>query len=86
MEKDKGTPVYHPLRPLIKKRGEAAHRALKSLAGYNFVLFGFWAGMWVHINKCITSEDASLRSKNPFGPLVKAARKIREETKQNDST
>ncbi len=30
---------------------EAADKAIDSLARYKFVMFGYWAGVWVHLNR-----------------------------------
>ncbi len=53
---------------------EAADKAIDSLARYKFVMFGYWAGIWVHLNRI----DGGKRS-SPFRDLVKTARAIREE-------
>lgn len=48
---------------------EAEATAWKSLARYKFLLFGYWVGVWVHLNR--------LREKprpNPFRALVREAR------------
>ena len=50
---------------------EAAHKAIESLAKYKFAMFGYWAGIWVHLNKI-----SGLKRPNPFTELVKAARKL----------
>ena len=52
---------------------EAATKAVDSLARYKFVMFGYWAGIWVHLNKI-----EGKRRPSPFAELVKAARVIRE--------
>lgn len=51
---------------------EAEEKAWKSLAGYKFVMFGYWAGIWVHINRI-----HGLRRPNPFKGLVGVARQRR---------
>ena len=48
---------------------EAEGKALDSLSRYKFVMFGYWAGVWVHLNRV---EGA--RRPNPFKFLVKDAR------------
>ena len=50
----------------------ARRNALKSLAGYKFLMFGYWAAQWVAFNKLLTAD---LRHANPFQELVKLARK-----------
>ena len=52
---------------------EAAEKAIESLARYKFVMFGYWAGIWVHLNRI-----EGRRRPSPFKALVHAARVIRE--------
>ena len=52
---------------------EAAAKAIDSLARYKFVMFGYWAGVWVHLNRI-----EGRRRPSPFRALVHAARVIRE--------
>lgn len=47
----------------------AKQHAFNSLAGYKFMMFGYWAGVWVHLNR-LRSEPLA----NPFRDLVKLAR------------
>ena len=57
---------------------EAEHKAWNSLSRYNFVMFAYWADVWVHLNKLsATPRD------NPFHNLVKLAR---ESCRQKDET
>ncbi len=44
-------------------------KAIDSLARYKFVMFGYWAGIWVHLNKI-----EGKKRPNPFRPLVASAR------------
>lgn len=53
---------------------EAMRKAIDNLARYKFNNFGYWAGIWVHLNQ-IDGKEA-----NPFRPLVEAARKMKGET------
>lgn len=48
---------------------EAEAKAWSSLAKYKFVMFGYWAGVWVHLNRV-----SGRRHPNPFANLVKIAR------------
>lgn len=48
---------------------EAAEKAWESLARYKFVMFGYWAGIWVHLNRI-----EGRRRPNPFAELVSLAR------------
>lgn len=54
---------------LIKHLDEAEEKATDSLARYKFQMFGYWAAIWVHLNR-ISGADRP----NPWGHLVKAAR------------
>jgi hypothetical protein len=50
---------------------EAERKAIDALARYKFAMFGYWAGIWVHLNR-ISGRNRP----NPFRPLVEAARAI----------
>jgi len=52
---------------------EAADKAIDSLARYKFMQFGYWAAIWVHMNRL-----EGKRRPSPFKALVHAARVIRE--------
>ena len=52
---------------------EAADKAIDSLARYKFMQFGYWAAIWVHLNRI-----EGKRRPSPFKALVHAAREIRE--------
>ncbi len=52
---------------------EAAEKAIDSLARYKFMQFGYWAAIWVHMNRI-----EGKRRPSPFKALVHAARVIRE--------
>lgn len=54
---------------LLAELQEAEHKAWDSLGRYKFMMFGYWAGVWVHLNRL---QDKP--SPNPFGKLVKAAK------------
>jgi hypothetical protein len=58
---------------LIEDRDEARRKALQSLAKYKFAMFGYWAGIWVHLNRIIGD-----RQPNPFTDLVNLAREHQE--------
>jgi hypothetical protein len=55
------------------ERDEAARKAIDSLARYKFMMFGYWAAVWVHMNRLAATKTAS-----PFQDIVRAARNIRE--------
>lgn len=53
-------------------RNELAHaeqKAWDSLARYKFQMFGYWAAIWVHINRI-----GGFKADNPWSGLVKHAR------------
>lgn len=56
-------------RALELELDDAARQAWTSLSRYKFLLFGYWAGVWVHLNRL----DGGKRP-NPWGDLVKIAR------------
>lgn len=53
---------------------DAKHKAIDALARYKFMMFGYWAATWTHLNMLDDYKD-----RNPFGPLVKEARKLQLE-------
>lgn len=59
---------------IFNERKEAEAKAIDSLARYKFQMFGYWAAIWVHLNKI--SDDPQ---PNPFAPMVKVAKGMREE-------
>ena len=58
------------------QRDQAEEKAWKSLAGYKFSMFGYWAAAWVKYNQLLTQP---MRLPNPFKDLVHAAREHIEE-------
>jgi len=50
---------------------EAYESAIDSLARYKFMMFGYWAAIWVYLNQ-IDSE----KEHNPFKELVEKAREM----------
>lgn len=42
---------------------------MDSLARYKFMMFGYWAGIWVHLNRLCSEKKPS-----PFKGLVELAR------------
>ena len=47
---------------------EAEYKAWNALAGYKFQMFGYWAAIWVHLNKI-----GGFKQPNPWGQLTKQA-------------
>ena len=62
---------FEPPRTPEAERLEAERRAWKSLAAYKFVMFGYWCGVWVHLNRC-----CRIRHRNPWARLVQLARQV----------
>lgn len=52
---------------------EAETKAIDALARYKFQMFGYWAGIWVHLNKIEGKKRPS-----PFRSLVVAARDLQD--------
>lgn len=50
-------------------RDEAAEKAIDALARYKFMMFGYWAAVWVHLNRLCPTKQRS-----PFARIVQAAR------------
>jgi len=59
---------------LQRELDEAETKALDSLRRYKFQMFGYWAGIWVHLNRVLAPFCGGHRQPNPFGFLVLAAR------------
>ena len=54
---------------LLAERDEARDKAIDALGRYKFAMFGYWAGIWVHLNRIIGDKQP-----NPFRHIVQAAR------------
>ena len=54
---------------------EARVKAIDSLGRYKFSMFGYWAAIWVHLNKI-----SGLKKPSPFKELVHCARDMEDET------
>lgn len=57
---------------LLRDLEDAETKAVDSLARYKFQMFGYWAAIWVHLNRC-----GNFKRPNPFGDFVKLAREKR---------
>lgn len=57
---------------LVEELNEAEHKAIDALSRYKFNMFGYWAGIWVHLNRI-----SGLNRPNPFKELVKKAREMK---------
>lgn len=51
----------------------AKYKAIDSLTRYKFMMFGYWAAIWVELNKIDERKEP-----NPFKQLVLKARQMRE--------
>jgi hypothetical protein len=56
-------------KQLEHELSQAEIKAWDSLSRYKFQMFGYWAAIWVHLNKI-----GEFKRPNPFKGLVKAAR------------
>jgi hypothetical protein len=54
---------------LLKDLEEAEEKAWDSLARYKFQMFGYWAAIWVHLNRI-----GNFKRPNPWTDLVKLSR------------
>lgn len=54
---------------LLKDLDEAEAKAWDALSRYKFVMFGYWAAIWVHQNRV-----SGVKRVNPWRSLVKLAR------------
>ena len=59
-------------RRLEQDLEEAEGKAHKNLALYKFMNFGYWAAIWMHLNRV-----GNFHRRNPFSDYVKLARKKR---------
>jgi hypothetical protein len=54
----------------------AEQKAWDALTRYKFMMFGYWAAIWVHLNHL-----SDTKQRNPFAQLVTIARQQRPESK-----
>ncbi len=64
-----GPPATGPATRIVQERAEAERMAWTALARYKFVLFGYWSGVWIHLNRI-----AEKKQPNPWTRLVRDAR------------
>lgn len=50
-------------------RDEAERKAIDALSRYKFQIFGYWAAIWVHLNRVIGDGQ-----RNPFASYVRLAK------------
>jgi hypothetical protein len=58
---------------LLTELYEAERKAWDSLSRYKFMMFGYWAAMWVHLNRI-----GGFKQPSPFKYLVRAARESKK--------
>jgi hypothetical protein len=58
------------IEKLLSELDEAESKAIDSLSRYKFAMFGYWAGIWVHLNRI-----SGANKPNPFSEFVKLARR-----------
>ncbi len=63
------TPMNDISAGLARDLDEAEAKAWESLAKYKFMMFGYWAAIWVHQNRV-----GRFRRPNPWQSLVRQAR------------
>ena len=61
-------------KALANELDDAERKALDALARYKFQMFGYWAAIWVHLNRLEGNHRPS-----PFTGLVKAARELQHD-------
>lgn len=59
---------------LKEQKYESKDQAIDALARYKFMMFGYHAAVWVHLNQIDSNKEH-----NPFRPLVEKAREIQRE-------
>ncbi len=65
--------AFECLDACVQARAAAELKAWKSLAGYKFEMFGYWASSWVKYNQLLPK---ALRTGNPFKRAVDLARAV----------
>jgi hypothetical protein len=59
---------------LMEQLDQAEWKAIDSLSRYKFMQFGYWAAIWVHLNRA-----GGFKRPNPFRAIVQIARDIKSE-------
>ncbi|MCL0035879.1 hypothetical protein M1N92_00895 [Dehalococcoidia bacterium] len=59
---------------LEDKLNEAERKAHDALSRYKFIMFGYWASIWTHLN-----DVGEFKRPNPFRGYVALARQLKEE-------
>lgn len=58
------------INPLLAQMLKAEKKGWDALSRYKFWMFGYWAGIWVHLN-----HISGMKKPNPFKAAVKLAKK-----------
>jgi hypothetical protein len=61
---------------LLRELDIAEQKAWDALSRYKFQMFGYWAAIWVHLNRI-----SKAKRKNPWIELVKHSRMVKHETR-----
>lgn len=61
---------------LEKELSHAEKKAWESLSKYKFQMFGYWAAIWVHLNRI-----GNFGRPNPWRALVHSAKNLLEEVR-----
>lgn len=69
------------IETICEARDSAERKAWKSLAGYKFEMFGYWASSWVKYNQLLPKGR---RSGNAFKRAVELARESRDELARSE--
>ena len=71
-----GQASEHNMADVLAQEIQAAEeKAIDALSRYKFTMFGYWAGIWVHLNRI-----EGKKRPNPFRELVLAARELKTTT------
>jgi hypothetical protein len=65
---------------LIEELDTAERKAWDSLGKYKFQMFGYWAAIWVHLNRI-----GGFKRPNPWKQLVHVAREINRRPEPRDA-
>ena len=57
------------MKNLIEELDEAERKAWDSLSRYKFMMFGYWAAIWIHLN-----QIGEFKRPNPWKKLVLQAK------------
>jgi hypothetical protein len=60
------------MKTIEQEMDESVTKAWDALARYKFWMFGYWAAIWVHLNRV-----SGARRPNPFVSAVQLARRVR---------